>query len=340
MSTIDPTLVENENSKDESNDPKKLSKGQKKRLQQKRKYKRDRMKQTANHILDSKLNFNQKPGQSKSEKEKFHKDNADKTGFEKVIGSSMKKPKQFNKNVWYKKVPLDKREEWLIDCYRMRVDDDNRWGGGYMHGLAEVTCDESGAYGKDIKGPKMKKLVIIKDFIKFIILCVENKCFPLDKNEFNLEKMLKLSPNLINKYFTKKCAKEKYGIEDVFDAKPSLRRQAEYIYKTSIMQDHNIGKEEELNYHEQLEDKIEVAINEKKFENSDNCIFEKIGGKDIWVDIFNKMDVSQVYNRNDTDEEKMKAQDYPDAAWSNIERHIPDRLPKQTMAELEKCVQQ
>lgn len=181
---------------------KKLSKGQKKRLAQKRKYKRERMQQTADLTINGMADFhstslgknlkNQTAYKSTAEATiKDRKKNAHKAGFEQVLGDHAKGYKQFDSGIWYKRVPKSKREEWLINCYRMRVDDDNRWGGGYMHGLSEVSCDYAGAYGGDIKGEIMKKNVIVKDFLKFMILAHENKGYPMDENEFRSRKCWK-----------------------------------------------------------------------------------------------------------------------------------------------------
>ena len=35
---------------------------------------------------------------------------------------------------WANGLSADKQREWLCDCYRMRVDDDMCWGGGFLHG--------------------------------------------------------------------------------------------------------------------------------------------------------------------------------------------------------------
>ena len=35
---------------------------------------------------------------------------------------------------WARGLSVAKQHEWLVDCYRMRVDDDMCWGGGHLHG--------------------------------------------------------------------------------------------------------------------------------------------------------------------------------------------------------------
>lgn len=215
----------------------------------------------------------------------------------------------------------------------MRCDDDNKWGGGCMHGLYEVSC-AYGDYGGDIKGEIMKKNVIIKDFMKFVILAHDNHGYPKDEAKFSIKKMLEIAPPLLERWFTKECAIKLYGEENVFSKKPSLRRQAEYIYKTSIGQEHNVGKEAYLNYQEVIEDKIEESVDSKNFENSHFEIFEPIGGKDAWVKLYRELDMTRVYNKNDPKRQQDIAHNYPDGNWVQKQLMIPERLRNASPEEL------
>ncbi len=40
-------------------------------------------------------------------------------------------------DAWAAGLTRSQQQEWLVDCYRMRVDDDMCWGGGNLHGLYE-----------------------------------------------------------------------------------------------------------------------------------------------------------------------------------------------------------
>merc|ERR1712150_111620 len=51
-----------------------------------------------------------------------------------------------------------------------------------------------------------------------------------------------------------------------------------------------------MGYHEIIEDQIEAAIDNKNFKNSDERIFIGVGNKDLWVKMFEKMDVSKIYD--------------------------------------------
>ena len=58
---------------------------------------------------------------------------------------------------WAQGLTLDKQYEWLIDCYRMRVDDDYAWGGGNLHGLYNVPA--SGVRSEDRSWEKVNEYV-------------------------------------------------------------------------------------------------------------------------------------------------------------------------------------
>lgn len=255
-----------------------LAPEQKQKLTAKRKYTFDRI----DRAIELALGFSHKGTyggeKNRAEKIKLHTDNAHLTGFEKAVGpySQTVYRNVFRKDHWHENLCRQEREEWLINCYRMRNDDDNRWGGGYMHGIMEVTCNPSGGYGLDIKGPNMKKNTIVKDFLKFMLLAHEKKVYPTCPNKFSVEKMLEIAPKYLEFCFTKECAKAKYGEENVYSLKiPSLRRTAEYIYRTAIVQEHNVGKEKRMKYIiEELDDQIEESIDDVNFENSHYKIFE------------------------------------------------------------------
>lgn len=151
--------------------------------------------------------------------------------------------------------------------------------------------------------------------------------------------MLEIAPTMLEHYFTKECAKKLYGEENVFSKKPSLRRQAEYIYKTSIMQDHNVGKEAQLDYHEVIEDQIEESIDSKNFENSHYKIFENVGGKEAWVKLYQELDCGLVFNKNDSEAQQSIAHSYPDQVWARKERLIPDTADNMSPDDLIKLAQ-
>jgi hypothetical protein len=41
---------------------------------------------------------------------------------------------------WARGLAKAQQLEWLVDCYRMRVDDDYAWGGSHLHGELHWLC--------------------------------------------------------------------------------------------------------------------------------------------------------------------------------------------------------
>jgi hypothetical protein len=70
-------------------------------------------------------------------------------------------------------IPEAKRYEWLVDCYRLRVDNDYVWGGGNLHGMYEARAMEETGYDKRYEnGPQE---IIMADLLVFAKLAVKNK---------------------------------------------------------------------------------------------------------------------------------------------------------------------
>jgi hypothetical protein len=67
---------------------------------------------------------------------------------------------------YYRGLSTAKRYEWLIDCYRLRVSDDARWG-HYVHGLYAAVARGPGTY--------TRVNVILPDLLVFCKLAVRAK---------------------------------------------------------------------------------------------------------------------------------------------------------------------
>ena len=91
-----------------------------------------------------------------------------------------------------------KQREWLVDCYRMRLDDDYAWGG-----------DIRGGSLYDQSSPDE----IVQDFLVFCRLALEQGAIP---EGWNWPKFLATAVDLLPYAFEKSDAKEKYGRENVF----------------------------------------------------------------------------------------------------------------------------
>lgn len=210
----------------------------------------------------------------------------EKTGLVIAIDVNNLKETFMDKQSWCKQLSFRKRHEWLVDCYRLRLDDDYVWGGGYLHGL----------YDPDIqmRHEKVRKVHIIKDFLIFMKLAVANGVIPKNSKEFRFEKCLKVAQGLLCYAFEKSDATEKWRGENVFSVGPSLRRTAEYVYGTSCMEscftDNN--NNEAHNIQKKIENEVEVGLKLKKFEHSSRAIFEDVGSLSIWIKLFKEMSIT------------------------------------------------
>jgi hypothetical protein len=160
-------------------------------------------------------------------------------------------------------IGLSKKEqaEWLIDCYRMRIDD-----------IYVNTGDLLGHYN-----PNNSAKDIFIDFLLFNVLSEKRLAFP---DEFDFKSYFSFAKKGLFFTFEKSDAQDKYGSENVFDVISggrSLRFTAELIYGRSVQDN-------------------EVSYDENKFANklenlkdlfSDVLLYENIGGVDKWKDIYN-----------------------------------------------------
>ena len=120
---------------------------------------------------------------------------------------------------WAKGLSPSLQHEWLVDCYRMRIDDECVWGA-------------SGCYTtNDVKG-----------FLLFCKLAARREVIP---RCWNWGAFLRKAWQLLPYAFEKSDAQEKYGAENVFMGAlggRSLRLTAEIVYESSCM----FGSEESL----------------------------------------------------------------------------------------------
>jgi len=98
------------------------------------------------------------------------------------------------------------------------------------------------------------------------------------------------APNLLPYHFDKQDAKDKWGGENVFSPRPSLRRTAERVYGLSCMSpydDEDVQAKGEL-----LKKEVMTHINsqlggDQNLAGSKPEIFEDVGGKEDWVALMN-----------------------------------------------------
>ncbi|CAE8620993.1 unnamed protein product [Polarella glacialis] len=167
-----------------------------------------------------------------------------------TIPSSLPEP-----SAWANGLSPSMQREWLVDCYRMRVDDDYAWGGGNLRGLYNVTAGGGGS--------------VAQDFFLFCKLAVRKAVIPPN---WDWAAFLVTAEDLLRYAFEKEDAQEKYGSENVFNAAMggrSLRYTAEMVYGSSCM------AMEESDAAQELEDTIERSFNNER-------VFDDVGGVVAW----------------------------------------------------------
>ena len=90
------------------------------------------------------------------------------------------------------------QREWLVDCYRMRLDDEYAWQGDIRAGSLYDGSEASH---------------IVQDFLVFCRLAKDCRAIPAN---WSWPKFLNAASELLVFAFDKDCAREKYGRENIF----------------------------------------------------------------------------------------------------------------------------
>ncbi|MEW5311679.1 MAG: hypothetical protein WDW38_003374 [Sanguina aurantia] len=101
---------------------------------------------------------------------------------------------------WAEGLGSAERAEWLVDCYRMRVDDDYVNGGCNLHGLYD---------------PDHTAMTVTLDFAVFCKLALANNVLP---DGWDWKVLLSKAGGLLPFAFEKSDAQKKYGRENKFAA--------------------------------------------------------------------------------------------------------------------------
>eukprot|EP00899_Mesostigma_viride_P003385 jgi/Mesvir1/13047/Mv06035-RA.1 len=155
------------------------------------------------------------------------------------------------------------QHEWLVDCYRMRVDD---------------MC----AYQGDLKGlynPEHTSHSVARDFLVFCKLALRQGVVPL--RGWDWVAFLSTAAPLLRYAFEKSDAKEKYGSENVFSGAlggRSLRFTAMSVYGSGV---DACGERSE----EECEvEKLVYGLTRKQLWGRSKHLRE-VGGKKAWQDL-------------------------------------------------------
>lgn len=186
-----------------------------------------------------------------------------------------------DKMLWVKMLSESDRHEWIVDCYRMRCDDDYVWGGCNFHGLLLACAEEE-------LRPQMK-LVILKDFLIFMKLAVKNGVIPRNSSFFSFDKCLQQAAENLQFSFEKSDAAERWGGENVF-ATISLRRSAEDVYGMSCQYGAPPHTPELGALFKQVTQEVESNVKEP-FGQSNRETFTEVGGYRCWERLYRTMNV-------------------------------------------------
>lgn len=129
---------------------------------------------------------------------------------------------------WSQGLEKKKKYDWLVNCYRMRVEDDCFYGKGKKRGLYLTTATHQ------MRQCKIAKTWITLDFLLFCKLASSKNVIP--QLDWDWKKLLVSASRLLGAgEFTKENAIKLYGSENVFDINRggrSLRYTAELVYCT------------------------------------------------------------------------------------------------------------
>lgn len=167
--------------------------------------------------------------------------------------------------------------DWLVDCYRLRVEDDQTTA-CYLHGLYHPGADA---------------LSRLQDFLLFARLAAARGVVP--REGWDWSAFCAAAAPLLKAEFTEDDAKGKYGAEQL-ELNPtsgrSLRATSERIYGTSPL------AEEPDPYFEHLREQIQAALFTDAGDNGtdsfvvdialddvDSAIFEDVGGVEPWREL-------------------------------------------------------
>lgn len=155
-----------------------------------------------------------------------------------------------------KSIP-NEQYEWIVDCYRMRLEDDCIWAGGATHGLYQL--DATGAS-------------ITADFFVFCKMAHKSSSIP---EPWNWEEFLKIAAQLLPESLERRSASKKWGANRLSNSEDSLRSIGEKIYLTTAGSTRR--ESDELV-------KLNNLVKKKKWVGltSQSQLFDDIGGVQIW----------------------------------------------------------
>ncbi len=184
--------------------------------------------------------------------------------------------------------------QWLIDCYRLRVDDDMSLAGN-VRGLYAASAGDS-------LNPKLE---VFRDFLLFCKLAQIQLMLRTGQKNYDFKALLKEAPKHLACATEKSDCSEKWGAQ----APMSLRMLAEYIYGCSCMPMAEKFEGDLGAAFKEIREKFEGDIgaacpDEEEGEEEDEDaepawsrkpeskkLFEDVGGVDIWSKFYRKLKI-------------------------------------------------
>lgn len=176
------------------------------------------------------------------------------------------------RSAWSSGFPSEEKKfEWFVDCYRMRVDDDCQWGGIKRGLYAGQVPGAAGTFGRDTPSAG-----VAADLAVFAKLAALREVVPVLGWDWGA--FLARASGLVSTPFSKQDAKAKYGREDVFDVTiggRSLRYTAEFVYVCAVNAQQPDAAREAL--------ARALGGGADAFESAPENVFDDIGGRGVWL---------------------------------------------------------
>ena len=272
--------------------PAKLSKGQKKKAAKRR------AKGRTQH--DSGVHDGQDQGTNQQPKVQ----DSDKPGAQAYIGRYMYQPSQpkscssskssaaggpqktahrFKKNYNFSNSTDKSDEQFFLDCYRLRANDDYNIGRN-PHGLYAASKQP----GKEAE----TKTALIKDLLTFVLLAEKNCGLP---ENIDWDNFMTIAAQQLAVEFSGTACDDSYG------SRPAghMTHVAEKILGTPAACDFATYKRnpmipENTKIFLQFEKKVKRGVDGRDFGKSSRSLFEGVGGIEAWTKLFEEMDLSQM----------------------------------------------
>eukprot|EP00178_Gracilaria_changii_P003310 TRINITY_DN1487_c0_g1_i1.p2 TRINITY_DN1487_c0_g1~~TRINITY_DN1487_c0_g1_i1.p2 ORF type:complete len:588 (-),score=78.18 TRINITY_DN1487_c0_g1_i1:4154-5917(-) len=225
------------------------------------------------HELSVKLSERTLPGRNVQDKDKSNREEETSPQHENAERVSINLDPSNTPNSWCNGLEQEKQYEWLVDCYRMRLDDEYCWQGNKRHG--------------SLYDPDHTSDTIVLDFLVFCKLAVARGALP---DVWEWRTFLHVAVNHLHCAFEKSDAQDKYGSENYFSAflsGRSLRFTAKQIYGLDLM-----GPEDEDEAYKETHDLVWTRCmgdDDRMSFRRTRTVFANVGEQRVWQEFLQTM---------------------------------------------------